>query len=61
LEQAAVAIADIEDDAFAMSGADDDSFTPPGFYCANAYPVARSQTAFVGRYPQNIRALAIGF
>jgi hypothetical protein len=41
LEQAAVAIADIEDDAFAMTGTDDDSITLPGFDRANAYPVAR--------------------
>jgi hypothetical protein len=29
LEQAAVAIADIEDDAFAMTGTEDDSITIP--------------------------------
>jgi hypothetical protein len=60
LEQAAVAIADIEDEAFAMTGTDDDSITLPEFDRTNAHHVARRQTAFVGRYPQNIRGVAIG-
>jgi hypothetical protein len=61
LEQAAVAIADIEDDAFAMTGTEDDSITIPYFDRTNAHQVARRQTPFVGRYPQNIHGVAIGF
>jgi hypothetical protein len=49
LEQAAVAIADIEDDAFAMTGTDDDSGAVPRLNCANAYHIAIRQAALVNR------------